>query len=306
MIRLTDFEKKTSDPVTVEYIMTPSGTIPVYEIKSFHSLTQLIGFGKYMNKASCNVYLRGQTSLYDGYLSPSALRPKKIKETDDFEPMNYEKRISEYKSHIHESLMQTRSFQNWNKYTIEPLLQHYGVRTYWIDIVDNVWVALWFSLHNTTSTVVDSREYVHITDNSLDQYGYIFLMGSDAIRENENQPGVYVGDTTVVVDLRKAVPSYFLRPHAQHGLMLKKRSNNPCDFADYTDKVIAIAKISVADGLKWIGQTGLLSVQSLFPPPFYDTGYANLMNEYKKAISCEKISTKNYIQLYGSIQDITY
>ena len=88
--------------------------------------------------------------------------------------------------------------------------------------------------------------------------------------------------------------------------MLKKRSTQSSDYADYTDKIIAIAKISVADGLKWIGQTGLLSVQSLFPPPFYDTGYANLMNEYKRAKSCEKMGTKDYIQLYGSIQDITY
>lgn len=306
MIRLTDFEKKTSDPVAIEYVKTPSGNIPVYGIKSFHSLTQLIGFGKYMNKEYCNVYLRGQTSLYGGYMSPSALRRKRIPGTDSFEPLKYEKRISEYKHNIHESLKQTKSFQNWNKYTIEPLLQHYGVKTYWIDVVDNVWIALWFSLHNTVSTIVDSREYIHISENDPDQYGYIFLMGSDAIKEDEKQPGVYIGDTTMIVDLRKAVPSYFLRPHAQHGLMLKKRSNNPCDFADYTDKIIAIAKISVADGLKWIGQTGLLSVQSLFPPPFYDTGYANLMNEYKKAASCEKISTKNYIQLYGSIQDITY
>ena len=57
MIRLTDFERKTSDPVTVEYISTPSGNIPVYGVSSFHSLTQLIGFGKYMNKDQCNVAL---------------------------------------------------------------------------------------------------------------------------------------------------------------------------------------------------------------------------------------------------------
>ena len=146
MIRLTDFERKTSDPVTVEYISTPSGNIPVYGVSSFHSLTQLIGFGKYMNKDQCNVYLRGQTSLYGGYMSPSALRRKKIPGTDDFEPINYEKRISDYKNRIHESLEQTKSFSKWDKNTIEPLLQHYGVRTHWIDIVDNVWVGLFYCI----------------------------------------------------------------------------------------------------------------------------------------------------------------
>lgn len=74
MIRLTDFERKTSDPVAVTYVSTPSGNVPVYEISSFHSLTQLIGFGKYMNRDCGNVYLRGQTSLYTGSLPPSALR----------------------------------------------------------------------------------------------------------------------------------------------------------------------------------------------------------------------------------------
>ena len=74
MIRLTDFDKKTPDPVGAECLTSPSGNIPVYEIHSFHSLTQFIGFGKYLNRESGNVYLRGQTSLYNGSLTPSALR----------------------------------------------------------------------------------------------------------------------------------------------------------------------------------------------------------------------------------------
>ena len=88
--------------------------------------------------------------------------------------------------------------------------------------------------------------------------------------------------------------------------MLKKTSEKPNDYADYSDKIIAVAKVSVADGLRWIGQTGLLSVQSLFPPPYYDTGFASLMNEYKMAASFNSKSEKNFIQMFGSIQDITY
>ena len=306
MIRLTDFEKKTPDPVLVSYVSTASGDIPVYEIKSFHSLTQLIGFGKYLNKGECNVYLRGQTSLYEGLMTPSVLRPKKNKKTGIAEPLSCGKRISDYKHYIHESLSCTKSFNSWDKLLIEPLLQHYGIKTYWLDVVDNVWVALWFSLHTTTPTIVDSREYIHISENAPDQYGYVFLMGCDAQKEDKELPGVYRGNTTLLVDLRKAVPSYFLRPHAQHGLMLKKTSEKPNDYADYSDKIIAVAKVSVADGLRWIGQTGLLSVQSLFPPPYYDTGFASLMNEYKMAASFNSKSEKNFIQMFGSIQDITY
>lgn len=72
-----NFKDKTSDPVVEEYILTPSGVIPVYLVTSFHSLTQFIGYGKYINKDWGNVYLRGQTSMYDGYMSPSIFRREK-------------------------------------------------------------------------------------------------------------------------------------------------------------------------------------------------------------------------------------
>lgn len=301
MIRLTDFEKKTSDPVQVSFVTTPSGEVPVYEISSFHSLTQLIGFGKYMNRDCGNVYLRGQTSLYAGNLPPSVLRPKRGMH------INNTKRIAQYKHNIRESVAQTKNFKDRDSLIIEPMLQHYGIRTYWLDIVDNIWIALWFAVHKTNAKIVDGREYIHIFENEADQYGYVFLISSDATAEVQNQPGIYRGVQTTLVDLRKAIPSYFLRPHAQHALMLKKNSENPNEFADYSDRIVAIAKISVSNVLKWIGQTGLLSVQSLFPPPYYDSGYEQLLNEYKMPESCkEQFSQKNYIQSFGSIQDITY
>lgn len=319
-----NFEDRTPDPVVVEYIPTPSGVIPVYSISSFHSLTQFIGYGKYINKDWGNVYLRGQTSLYDGYMSPSVLRRKKIDPetkitplcTKDeaaqinpiqFQPLNYDKRIAQYKYYLDESIKNTQHFSTWNNMdVIIPLLQHYGVRTHWLDVVDNTWVALWFALHGTKATVVDGREYIHIFEHNTSDYGYIVLIGSDAKIEDSCFSGIYRGETTVMVDLRKAVPSYFLRPHAQHALMIRKQSTKCEDFADYTDKIIGIAKISVADGLKWIGQTGLLSVQSLFPPPYYDKGYTLLLNEYKKANAASSYDMVNYIRLFGSIQDISY
>ena len=316
--RIHDFQKRTPDPVSVEYIPTPSGVIPVYSIISFHSLTQFIGYGKYTNKGWGNVYLRGQTSLYDGYISPSVLRRQKInpdehifpvqKEDDigkikalQFYPMNYNKRIADYKSYLGRSIKSTIHFPEWNKNIIEPLLQHYGVRTHWLDVVDNTWIALWFALHQAKATIVNDREYIHMFESAISEYGYIFLIGSDAKAEDSHFSGMYRGETTIMVDLRKAVPSYFLRPHAQHALMLRKHSENCEDFFDYTDKVIGIAKISVADGLKWIGQTGLMSVQSLFPPPYYDTGYASLLNEYHN-----QRDDTNFIKHFGSIQNISY
>ena len=148
MKRISDFEGRTSDPVSVEYISTLSGIIPVYSIKSFHSLTQFIGYGKYINKSLGNVYLRGQTSLYDGYMSPSVLRKKKVcgsnptvKDKADTAtantvkhlPIKCERRISEYKRHIKESTKDTSHFSGWDKDVIEPLLQHSSCRRTKVD-----------------------------------------------------------------------------------------------------------------------------------------------------------------------------
>lgn len=180
MKQITDFEGRTSDEVEVEYISTISGVIPVYSIKSYHSLTQFIGYGKYINNQWGNVYLRGQTSLYNGCLSPSLLRRKIISgesqlvkekaeaatsNTVKFSNININHRFSEYKHQINESLNGTQHFTGWNKDIIEPLLQHYGIKTHWIDIVDNIWVALWFALHKTSSTIADGREYIHMFEN---------------------------------------------------------------------------------------------------------------------------------------------
>ena len=147
MKQITDFEGRTSDEVEVEYISTISGVIPVYSIKSYHSLTQFIGYGKYINNQWGNVYLRGQTSLYNGCLSPSLLRRKIISgenqlvkekaeaatsNTVKFSNININHRFSEYKHQINESLNGTQHFTGWNKDIIEPLLQHYGIKTHWI------------------------------------------------------------------------------------------------------------------------------------------------------------------------------
>lgn len=192
MKQITDFEGRTSDEVEVEYISTISGVIPVYSIKSYHSLTQFIGYGKYINNQWGNVYLRGQTSLYNGSLSPSLLRRKIISgenqlvkekaeaatsNTVKFSNININHRFSEYKHQINESLNGTQHFTGWNKDIIEPLLQHYGIKTHWIDIVDNIWVALWFALHKTSSTIADGREYIHMFENDDDEYGYVLLIG---------------------------------------------------------------------------------------------------------------------------------
>ena len=180
-------------------------------------------------------------------------------------------------------------------------MQHYGIKTTTIDLVDNVWIALWFALHKTQVVVVGNREHIHISDNS-NEYAYVVLMATDAIKES-NISGIYEGEKTTLVDLRKSLPSYFLRPHAQHALMLKKKEKNPGieveirEDCDYSDLIVGIAKVPVDLGFEWIGRNELLSTNGLFPSAYFDFGYRVLLEKYP-------LEGKDIVKQFGSVQII--
>lgn len=92
------------------------------------------------------------------------------------------------------------------------MLQPYGIKTYWLDVVDNIWVALWFSLHEFKKTLVDKRELINaVKTNNI--YSYLFLLVSDAVdnnkKDDEYYPGIYKGHKTILNDLRKSTPSFY-------------------------------------------------------------------------------------------------
>lgn len=177
----------------------------MYTIKSVNDLTQFIGFGKYINNMNYNVLMRGQTDLYGGCLIPSIYRGRISLDTIT---AKYVQKINGLKS--------INSFKNYERIILEPMLQHYGIKTPYLDLVDNVWVALWFALHQAKSRFINSHEYVYYFEN-LNPYSYILLVAIDAITVSEKYCGVYEGEITKLVDLRKALPSYFLRPHHDKG-----------------------------------------------------------------------------------------
>ena len=282
--RIDRFEEKRPSNIQFESITLSSGdSIKVYTIETVHDLTQFIGYGKYMNCQNHNVYLRGQTSLYDGKLIPSLYRGKQKEESIT---MKYNHRMNEFKKSI-------KSFYQYERNVLEPLLQHYGIKTPYIDLVDNVWVALWFALHQAKSSLVNSHEYIYYHDTK-EKYAYILLIASDA-RDVTGYKGVYKGESTTLVDLRNATPSYFLRPHAQHAFMIRKK--DPCP-KDYSDLIVGIARIPTEIGFKWLGTNDFLTVNSLFPAIYFDSGYEVLMRNFPE-------EEAGIVRQYGSIQIIT-
>lgn len=281
---IDNFEEKTPSEIQIETVRLECGEdIKVFQIETVHDLTQFIGFGKYKNNKVGNVFFRGQTSLYDGKMVPSLYRGK----------TKLDRITCKYNERINKAITGKRIFNQYDRCVFEPLIQHYGVKTPYIDLVDNVWVALWFSLHQAKSEAINSHEYVYYYE-SKEKYSYIILMVSDAMEETKNS-GVYKGKETTLVDLRKATPSYFLRPHAQHAYMLRKNEEYP---GDYSDLIVGIAKIPTQLGLKWLGKNEFLTLSSLFPASYFDSGYKILLKSYPE-------EDQGTINQYGSIQILT-
>lgn len=265
--------------------------IPVYEISSIHGLNRLIGYSKFMNKDVGKVLYRGQNRLY-GSLTPSLMRGKKYSD----------KCLNNLKTLVDKILSDSflNKFFNLpagcisNPSVIEGALQHYGASTRFIDLVDNHWVALWMSLYEP-ETIKSIECYTHYKSRYLDNYdllsniargnsdpigfGYLLMVCVPEIK-SPMENGLYRGDGFEFIDLRRSLPSTFLRPHAQHAYVLRRRGpdGNDPNYYNVASQLIGIAKIRLDYIAKWLGNGELLSQNNLFPQPCFDPGYEILLS----------------------------
>ena len=142
---------------------------------------------------------------------------------------------------------------------IEGLLQHYGVPTTYIDVVDNHRVALWMGLYKC-ERYRKVNDYLHYKKREIpigdiakgkefddkELYQYILLI-SLPYNTSKNDDGVNESEDFLQVDLRQALPSIFLRPHAQHGLVFRRKIHILKLASDYdvADTVVGILKIRI-------------------------------------------------------------
>lgn len=275
--------------------------VPIYQVNTIHSLTQIIGYVKYINASYGNVLYRGQCRLYDT-IKPGIYRnvnsDNAMQRRDHWlkKAIENAKGDKEFSKFIHLE----NSFKD--QVMLESVFQHYGIPTHYIDVVDNHWIALWFGAYKYIPYIYNSfckyeMRSININDALLhkiglsdaefdaylatireDMYQYILLIAASRPERPINE-GVTIGEDTISVDLRHALPSTFLRPHAQHGWTVRKKTlSNDYDDLDLADHVVGILRIRVCDALKWIGNGELLTQESLFPNPNFDQGYNVLLN----------------------------
>lgn len=161
--------------------------------------------------------------------------------------------------------------------SVEPLLQHYGIVTRWLDVVDNVWVALWFACHDQVGR--DGFAYHlrrSVGQEGVDAEAYIAVLSTGEVGQTAI-PGYRVGPQTRVVDLRYGVPSVYLRPHAQHGLLVAPAKLPVHSNGSLISQVLAYVRVKLSDALGWLGEGGMTTTHVLFPPAARDDGYKRLL-----------------------------
>jgi hypothetical protein len=110
-------------------------------------LPLLAGFTGYL-KSQCfkrdecsRVFYRGQIKNYD--LIPSLFRDYDGIATDN---ARIELRLRAYNKLVQRTSSLYDAYR-FRREDLNPILQHYGIRTPWIDLVNNIFVAIWFAIN---------------------------------------------------------------------------------------------------------------------------------------------------------------
>ena len=119
-----------------------------------------------------------------------------------------EKRWSAYRC-VLRKLREEFKGARWDRENLGAVLQHYGIKTPWLDVVRNIHTAIWFATHT-----LDDGPSPRVVKRSMEEYAWISLYVDS--RE---------GRKLKVVDLWNVHSSKHVRPHAQQGLSLAMQSD---------------------------------------------------------------------------------
>lgn len=246
----------------------------VFNVYNQHAFVQASGYLKHVlaKERPCGVFFRGQSQLYKT-LEPSLYRGA----TTQKQKSSRDEALRAYVADC-----EGRVLAAVPEYAREPLLQHYGIRTRWIDLVDNIWIALWFACH-TAHAAGHLSEYLHFErrkpspDPAKTDYAYVLMVETGMEATDKSKPGLFQSENAELIDLRVAAPSTFIRPHAQHGLLFRRTKFTDHKHINNGEFIAGVLRVRLQDALEWLGEGALVSTHALFPPATYDFGYRELL-----------------------------
>ena len=153
----------------------------------------------------------------------------------------------------------------WRRRNLGSVLQHYGIKTPWLDVVRNLHTAIWFATHELGA---DQKTWRAIpTEN----HGWISLY-SRRPRERCGSVG-----SLVVGDLWGEQSSRHFRPHAQQGLSLAMQEDSvPCPTATQDFNQYRIAQVRIPNTSEWELCGSMFTPAFLFPPDEQDSSLKKL------------------------------
>ena len=90
----------------------------------------------------------------------------------------------------------------------------------------------------------------------------MLLLGEPKKRANK-------GQMTEILDLRVSLPSFFIRPHIQHGLLIRCRAKSGEIAPNMFQLIRGIVRMDLCNALEWLGEGRILTQEYMMPPPNY-------------------------------------
>jgi hypothetical protein len=208
-------------------------------------LAAFIGYLKFQNKSIGKIYFRGEKRNHLGVI-PSLYRGEDIiNEIITNRTLAYDELV--------ESIPELFKSYRFKREDVNPLLQHYGVKTNWIDLVDNLYISIWFALFKNTSSK-----------------GYLKIM----CEKNET-------NVLKISELRESHSSLSLRPHCQHGISATKKiqewNTENIDFSDYL-----VATVEIPNNKLFELKGEIFTESYMFPKSDWDNTLKLLIQEKMK------------------------
>ncbi len=220
------------------------------DIQSPNVLAEFVSFCKLpLHFGDLKVVFRGE-SQFHRRLVPSLYRRSRSDAVN-------RRRFSAYLECLAE-LPQLVRGTRFRKYNLGAVLQHYGLKTPWVDAVDDLSIAIWFALHSAKKT-----DQGWLYSRSKESHGWIVFLACDKKLQ--------------LNDLRSQHSSRNSRCHAQQGYSLARKddSGSYCkSCVDLTDLVIARVRIPNQD--EWHLSGFRYSQDYFFPSCDIDDTYRQL------------------------------
>ncbi len=134
--------------------------------------------------------------------------------------------------------------------------------------------------------------------DSIEKTDHLFLFLYVADTNTSNLHGIYLGEKTYTIDLRKALPSTFLRPCSQHGWIVKGKESS----YDFNKNIACVIRVNVDLAKEMLGNGMLLSQENFFPNEQIDQGYNVLLERQAGSRIASKYKTllpENMITDFG-------